>query len=81
MAGIGAGAVVVASADRHAGAVLRHRHRPPELVPSGLTVDVAAQLGPRPAALGVHADVASVGTAAVVQVSADRHARAVGGHR
>ena len=40
----------------------------------------AANLGPSPTALRVHAHVAGVGAVAVVVGSADRHPRAVRGH-
>ena len=55
-----ADAVVLSGADRHASPVRGHRYRHPRVVDRILTVDVAANLGPRPAALRVHAHVAAV---------------------
>ena len=54
------------SADRHARAVRGHRYRDPGLVSRSLAVDVGAHLGPRPAALGVHAHVPGSVAGAVV---------------
>ena len=68
-------------ADRHARAVRGHRYRVPGLVARSLAVDVGPHLGPRPAALGVHAHVAGVLPLPSFPISADRHARAVRGHR
>ena len=73
-----ADAVVLSGADRHASPVRGHRYRHPRVVDRILTVDVAANLGPRPAALRVHAHVAAVG---VVLCGADGHTRAVRRHR
>ena len=73
-----ADAVVLSGADRHASPVRGHRYRRPRVVDRILTVDVAANLGPRPAALRVHAHVAAVG---VVLGRADGHTRAVRRHR
>ena len=73
-----ADAVVLSGADRHASPVRGHRYRHPRVVDRILAVDVAANLGPRPAALRVHAHVAAVG---VVLCGADGHTRAVRRHR
>ena len=69
------------SADRHARAVRGHRYRVPGPVSRSLAVDVGAHLGPRPAALSVHAHVAGVCRRCRRCIGADRHARAVRGHR
>ena len=81
MPGHVAGTVVICSADRHARAVRGHRYRVPGPVCRSLAVDVGTHLGPRPAALSVHAHVAGVSAGTVVAFGADRHARAVCGYR
>ena len=70
----------IVSADGHACTVRGNGYRPSGFIARSFAVDVSAHLGPRPAALGVHAHVACVGAGAVVARSADRHARTIRRH-
>ena len=84
MACVEAGAVVTSSTDCHACTIRRHGYwpsrRPSGFIARSFAVDVSAHLGPRSAALGVHAHVACVEAGAVVAGSANRHALTVRGH-